>query len=166
MSLLPDRATVLLSPCRLTGCRVTDRSSQDAGSQTEKSEFTTKHEQRRLCFDNTLFQSETRLFSLPKQKTLPETDAMNWVKSRSVSGRSTRETSRDWGCRARPAFTSDSGRDTWTRRDGGITWFYLCWKNTYIPFKINNFNSIDIFLRLALCTWNFRVCLVAIFILT
>lgn len=82
--------------------------------------FTSKHKQR--CRGYTLFQSETRLFSLPKQKTFPETDAMNWVKSRSVSGRSTRETSRDWGCRARPAFTSDSGRDTWTRRDREITW--------------------------------------------
>lgn len=35
MSLLPDRATALLSPCRLTGCRVTDRSSQDARRQPE-----------------------------------------------------------------------------------------------------------------------------------
>lgn len=35
MSLLPDRATVLLSPCRLTGWRVTDRSSQDARGQPE-----------------------------------------------------------------------------------------------------------------------------------
>lgn len=35
MSLPPDRATVLLSPCRLTGCRVTERSSQDARGQPE-----------------------------------------------------------------------------------------------------------------------------------
>lgn len=36
MSLLPDRGTALLSPCRLTGCRVTERSSQDASGQPEE----------------------------------------------------------------------------------------------------------------------------------
>lgn len=30
MSPLPGKVTDLLSPCRLTGCRVTDKSSQDA----------------------------------------------------------------------------------------------------------------------------------------
>lgn len=38
-SLLPDRATVLLSPCRLTGCRVTDRSSQEAARKQAQSQL-------------------------------------------------------------------------------------------------------------------------------
>lgn len=33
MSPLPGKVTDLLSPCRLTGCRVTDKSSQEAAGQ-------------------------------------------------------------------------------------------------------------------------------------
>lgn len=36
ISLLPDRATVHLSPCRLTGCSRTERSSQEAVGQPEE----------------------------------------------------------------------------------------------------------------------------------
>lgn len=43
---------------------------------------------------------------------MPETIAMNWVKSRSLIGRSIREILRDWGCKASPALTSASGKAT------------------------------------------------------
>lgn len=36
MSLLPDRATALLSPCLLTGWRLTERSSQEARGHPNK----------------------------------------------------------------------------------------------------------------------------------
>lgn len=45
-SVPPDRATALLSPCRLTGCRVTDRSSQDARGQPEDIMFIWRNMQK------------------------------------------------------------------------------------------------------------------------
>lgn len=38
MSPLPGKVTDLLSPCRLTGCRVTDKSSQDAAGREARLE--------------------------------------------------------------------------------------------------------------------------------
>lgn len=52
--------------------------------------------------------------SSPRQDTEPEIDVMNWVKRRSVIGRSISEISREYGWRASPAFISLSGRVTCT----------------------------------------------------
>lgn len=124
VSLLPESWRFCLSPCLLMGWRVTVRSPH----ATEK--IIRSFGQKQIAQASLHPNKIVSIMSSPRHDTEPETDAMNWVKRRSVMVWSTSETSREYGCRASPAFTSASGRVTCS---GNATHFIKC---DYCTFKV------------------------------